>query len=177
MCFLSFKGDWRCDLKQSSMFHPSVLGVHHRVRYLKLNMSQYLYWLSVILRSAGCSEKYSLLLEVTSCQRLHTVGGFHLERQDVHSLEVPDSIWWMSLINSIYGKCWIAYTLRPPKAYLNIPKSPENSQMQFLRVKTTYFSTLNYSNTFKASNVRVSEPYILTLTKSTKLWEVKVGEF
>lgn len=79
----------------------TVLGVHHRVRYLKLNMSQYFYWRSVILRSAGCSEKYSLLLEVTPCQKLHTVRGFHLERRDVHSLEVPDSIWWMSLINLV----------------------------------------------------------------------------
>lgn len=70
----------------------TVLGVHHRVRYLKLNMSQYFYWHSVILRSAGCSEKYSLLLEVTPCQKLHTVRGFHSERWDVHSLEVPDSI-------------------------------------------------------------------------------------
>jgi len=58
-----------------------------------------------------------LLLEVTSCQRLHTVDGFHSERQDVHPLEVPDGIWWMSLINLVYtenSRLLTQYTLQKP---------------------------------------------------------------
>ncbi len=80
--FSGFTLQSKAELDVPSFTH---LGVHHRVRYLKWNMSQYFHWSSVILRSAGCREKYSLQLEVTSCQKLHSVRGFHSKQRDSFS--------------------------------------------------------------------------------------------